>query len=67
LISLVVPAFVPRSCAMMCPYACLHRATAPPPTLVCRPSSRALRLQVPLPTIRARTPLDLSILLAVLL
>jgi hypothetical protein len=40
-------------------------ATARPPTLVCRPLSRALRLQVPLPTIRARAPLDLSVLLAV--
>jgi hypothetical protein len=29
-------------------------ATARPPTLVCRPSSRALRLQVPLSTIRVR-------------
>jgi hypothetical protein len=40
-------------------------ATARPPTLVCRPSSRALRLQVPLPTIRARSPLDLYVLIAV--
>jgi hypothetical protein len=40
-------------------------ATARPPTLVCRPSSRALRLQVPLPTIRARAPLDLSVLIVV--
>jgi hypothetical protein len=32
---------------------------------VCRPSSRALRLQVLLPTIRSRAPLDLSVLLAV--
>jgi hypothetical protein len=40
-------------------------ATARPPTLVCRPSSRALRLQVPLPTIRARAPLDLYVLIAV--
>jgi hypothetical protein len=32
---------------------------------VCRPSSRALRLQVPLPTICARAPLDLSVLSAV--
>jgi hypothetical protein len=40
-------------------------ATARPPTLVCRPSSRALRLQVPLPTIRAHAPLDLSVLSAV--
>jgi hypothetical protein len=32
---------------------------------VSRPSSRALRLQVPLPTIRARAPIDLSALLAV--
>jgi hypothetical protein len=40
-------------------------ATARPPTLVCRPSSRALRLQVPLSMIRARAPLDLSVLSAV--
>jgi hypothetical protein len=40
-------------------------ATVRPPTLVCRPSSRALRLQVPLPTIRARSPLDLYVLIVV--
>jgi hypothetical protein len=40
-------------------------ATARLPTLVCRPSSRALRLQVPLPTIRARSPLDLYVIIAV--
>jgi hypothetical protein len=40
-------------------------ATARPPMLVCRPSSRALHLQVPLPMIRTRAPLDLSVLLAV--
>jgi hypothetical protein len=40
-------------------------ATARLPTLVCRPSSRALRLQVPLPTFRARAPLDLYVLIAV--
>jgi hypothetical protein len=40
-------------------------ATARPPTLVCRPSSRALRLQVPLPTIRARSPLDLYVIIVV--
>jgi hypothetical protein len=32
---------------------------------MCRPSSRALRLQVPLSMIRARAPLDLSVLSAV--
>jgi hypothetical protein len=52
---------------MMCPYACLHCTAARPPTLVCRPSSRALRLQVLLPTIRAHTLLDLSVLLTVFL
>jgi hypothetical protein len=40
-------------------------ATARPPTLVCRPSSRALRLQVPLPTICERAPLDLYVLFVV--
>jgi hypothetical protein len=42
-------------CAWCCALLWLTRiaATARPPTLVCRPSSRALHLQVPLPTIRA--------------
>jgi hypothetical protein len=40
-------------------------ATARPLTLVCRPSSQALRLQEPLLTIRVRAPLDLSVLSAV--
>jgi hypothetical protein len=43
----------------------LLRATAQTPLLVCRPSSQALRLQVPLPTIRARSPLDLYVLIVV--
>jgi hypothetical protein len=51
---------------VMClPWLNCTTATVRLPTLVCRPSSRALRLQVPLPMIRARTPLDLSVLLAV--
>jgi hypothetical protein len=33
--------------------------------LVYQPSSRALCLQVPLPTIRARAPLDLYVLIAI--
>jgi hypothetical protein len=54
-----------------CPWCCaliwLNRtaATARPPTLVCRPSSRALRLQVPLPMTRTRAPLDLYVLIIV--
>jgi hypothetical protein len=44
----------------MCLYVSLHRATARPPTLVCRPLSRALRLQVPLPSFRARSAVSVS-------